>query len=246
MAKKVRADRSRRLSTRFIRSSTSCANQSFLASSAIARSRPAPPSARPRCVSTNEADFQLVEAQIEQRVVELAEGAQRPGVGAGLAQLVGGLRRWARRPRTVSVGDALLGLRPRASRGGTWSRCRRASASSGGSRTPGPLRSLALATSVAAAAFTASSNLPSARDLVDEAPLDGALAAHALGDGAERVGEIAAHLALVDEAREAAGAGEHAEERHLGQADRAGAVVRRGRSRRTRWRARSRRRTRCR
>src|SRR6185312_12024952 len=63
------------------------------------------------------------------------------------------------------------------------------------------------------------------RGLVDEPPLDGALSAHALGERAERVGEIAAHLALVDDAREAARAGEHAEERALGKRDRGRAIV---------------------
>src|SRR5258706_354723 len=53
-------------------------------------------------------------------------------------------------------------------------------------------------------------------DGVDEAPLDGALAAHALGEGREAVGEVAADEALVDDARQAAGAGEDREERHLG------------------------------
>jgi hypothetical protein len=54
-------------------------------------------------------------------------------------------------------------------------------------------------------------------DRVDEAPGDGLLAAHAFGHRAEHVGEVAADLALVDEAREAAGAGQHAEQRHFGQ-----------------------------
>src|SRR5690606_34628760 len=64
------------------------------------------------------------------------------------------------------------------------------------------------------------------RRLVDEAPLDRALAAHALGDRREGVGEVTADLALVDEPREAAGAGEDREERRLGEAHRARAVVR--------------------
>ena len=51
------------------------------------------------------------------------------------------------------------------------------------------------------------------------------LAAHAFGGGAEDVGEVAAHLALVGHARQAAGAGQHAEQRHFGQAHGGGAVV---------------------
>jgi hypothetical protein len=62
-------------------------------------------------------------------------------------------------------------------------------------------------------------------DGVDEAPLLGPLAAKALGGGREHVGAVAPDAALVDEAGEAAGAGEHAEQRDLGQADGAVAVV---------------------
>src|SRR4029077_4172581 len=42
---------------------------------------------------------------------------------------------------------------------------------------------------------------------VDQAPLDGALALHALSESGKSVGEIATHHALVDHAREPAGAG---------------------------------------
>ena len=62
-------------------------------------------------------------------------------------------------------------------------------------------------------------------DGIDEPAFDGALAAHAFGQRAEIVGEVAAHLALVDDAREAAGAGQHAEERRLRQANRRAAIV---------------------
>src|SRR6202044_431811 len=61
---------------------------------------------------------------------------------------------------------------------------------------------------------------------IDEAPVLRALAAHALGEGAEDVGEVAAHPALVDEAGEPTGAREHREERRLRERDRAVAVVR--------------------
>ena len=60
---------------------------------------------------------------------------------------------------------------------------------------------------------------------VDQAPLLRALRAHAFDQRAEDVGVVAAHVALVGEAREAAGAGQHAEQRHLGQAHRRRAVV---------------------
>ena len=62
-------------------------------------------------------------------------------------------------------------------------------------------------------------------DGVDQLPLDRALALHAFDERAEEVGEIAAHVTLVDDAREAAGAGQHAEQRRLRQADRRVAIV---------------------
>src|SRR5207247_3777690 len=48
---------------------------------------------------------------------------------------------------------------------------------------------------------------------------------HALGRRREAVGAVAPDLPLVDEAREPAGAGKHAEERHLGERDRRRTVV---------------------
>ena len=62
-------------------------------------------------------------------------------------------------------------------------------------------------------------------DVVDQPPVLGLLAAHAFDAGAEDVGQVVAHLALVGHARQAAGAGQHAQQRHLGQADGAAAVV---------------------
>ena len=124
----------------------------------------------------------------------------------------------ARRPRASasSASDTYLYSTPSSLR------C----ASSGGSFTAreAPCR-FERATSASSRRFVDLLELGLRRRLVDEPPLDGALAAHALGDGGERVGEVAADLALVDEAREAAGAGEHGEERRLGQAHRARAVV---------------------
>ena len=61
--------------------------------------------------------------------------------------------------------------------------------------------------------------------LVDQPPLLRALAAHALGGGAEEVGVVAPHHPLVDQPRQAAGAGQHREQRQLGQRHRARAIV---------------------
>ena len=62
-------------------------------------------------------------------------------------------------------------------------------------------------------------------DRVDEAPGDGPFAAHALARRAEDVGEVVANVTLVGEPGQAPGAGQDAEQGHLGQTDRARAVV---------------------
>ena len=85
-------------------------------------------------------------------------------------------------------------------------------------------RSLAAA-STAARSPTSWRNRAGGATMVDEPPRLGAVGAHPLGGGAEHVGEVAPHLALVDEPRQAAGARQHAEQRHFGQAHRARAVV---------------------
>ncbi|MOA33485.1 hypothetical protein D3C78_1547840 [compost metagenome] len=54
-------------------------------------------------------------------------------------------------------------------------------------------------------------------DGVHQAPVDGALAAHAFDAGAEDIGQVVADLALVGHARQTARAGQHAQQRHLGQ-----------------------------
>ena len=63
------------------------------------------------------------------------------------------------------------------------------------------------------------------RHLVDEPPLHRACALDTLLDGAERIRQIAPHLALVGHAREAAGARQHGQQRQLGQRHGGAAVV---------------------
>ena len=62
-------------------------------------------------------------------------------------------------------------------------------------------------------------------DLVDQPPLHRALALDAFLDGAEIVGMVAAHLALVDHPRQPAGARQHRQQRHFRQRHGGGAVV---------------------
>ena len=61
--------------------------------------------------------------------------------------------------------------------------------------------------------------------LVDQPPVDRALALDALLGGAEHVGMVAPHLALVGDAGEPAGAGQHREQRQFRQRHRRRAVV---------------------
>ena len=60
---------------------------------------------------------------------------------------------------------------------------------------------------------------------VDEPPFNRPLALDTFDQRAEHVGEIASNVPLVDDARQSAGAGEHAQQRRLRQADRRIAVV---------------------
>ncbi len=62
-------------------------------------------------------------------------------------------------------------------------------------------------------------------DFVDQPPVDRALALDAFLGGAEHVGVVAPHLALVGDAGEPAGAGQHREQRQFGQRHRRRAVV---------------------
>ena len=62
--------------------------------------------------------------------------------------------------------------------------------------------------------------------LVDQAPVAGAFATDTFRRGAEEIGAVAAHFALIHQPRQPAGAGQHSEQRQLGQRDRAGAIIR--------------------
>ncbi len=63
------------------------------------------------------------------------------------------------------------------------------------------------------------------RDGVDELPLDRLAALHSLGACGEDVGEVAPHVALVDDACQATRAGQHRQQRYLRQRDGARPVV---------------------
>ena len=60
---------------------------------------------------------------------------------------------------------------------------------------------------------------------VDQIPVDGPLAAHAFRGGAEHVGAIVPHLALVHQAGQSAGPRQHREKRQFGQGHGRGAII---------------------
>ena len=62
-------------------------------------------------------------------------------------------------------------------------------------------------------------------DGIHQAPVDSTLATHAFHAGAENVGVVMAHMALVGHAGEAAGTGQHAQQRHFRQRHGRGAVI---------------------
>ena len=173
----------------------------------------------------DDADARLVEPQVEERVVELARNARMAqafapafasssGVSARAAcgaRIVIVALRAAASTSTVDVlvFDARLGR----------------FASSGASATA--LNALRFDRGAIASrrCFTASSNFAFGGASSTRSHSTARLPRTPFGDGREHVGEVAADLALVDEAREAAGAREHAEERRLRQAHRARPVV---------------------
>ena len=61
--------------------------------------------------------------------------------------------------------------------------------------------------------------------MVDQSLFERGLAAHALATRRERVGHVTADVSFLDDAREAAGAGQHGQQRDLGEGDRRGPVV---------------------
>src|SRR5277367_1341703 len=62
-------------------------------------------------------------------------------------------------------------------------------------------------------------------DVVDEPPLDRPLAANAFGERDENIRQIAPDAALVEQARQASGARQHAKKRNLGQTDGRASII---------------------
>ena len=170
------------------------------------------------------ADVELVGAHRQDRVVELARQRQRLPVGAGgldarrcrpAARRCGALtvQVAVRRARSISTVDVRVAQRVGLD----------ACAASGVSAHALARRPAGRSARPAASArsCTVCANTAGLAIVVDQPPVLRPLAAHAFDAGAEDVGQVVAHVALVGDAGQAAGAGQHAEQRHLGQADRA-------------------------
>jgi hypothetical protein len=170
-------------------------------------------------------DLQLLQAQVQQRVVQLAEGRQGPPRTACRVGLLGRPRTGLGRRSERHLGQAFIAadvdphvlvvdaIVPEAGL-----QSRQLDAPTGGHRRRPPHQGggCLLHRLVEAAQRC---------DLVDQVPLHGAPPLDALGNRAEDVGPVAAHLALVDEARQPPGAGQDAEQRQLGEGDGAAAIV---------------------
>ncbi len=169
--------------------------------------------------------FEFVDAQMQNGVVEFARHLQRPERGALPDHAVDIGRRSGFRRLDRNGGDA---------RGAIDIDADKTVADAGLVDGPVELRQRdALAVAVALRGggeflcplgdFTF--ELAVRHDLVDQAPLHRALALDAFLDGAEIIGVVAAHLALVDHPRQPAGARQHRQQRHFRQRHRCRAVV---------------------
>ncbi len=178
-----------------------------------------------RCAQENRADLRLVQPQPQKRIVELAKRPQRPRLIAGLLErvrrvglrTVGGADRELADPLRAIDRAAHVSILNGVAVNGRIERCQRDPGTGCGPIGFGRHRRRAFGHGAL--------KLTARHDFVDKAPFDGALAAHAFGQRAERIGEIAAHLALVDDARETAGSRQHAEERRFRQRHRGIAIV---------------------
>ena len=170
-------------------------------------------------------DIELVEPNVEDRIVELARELQRPEFCAERHHGVGG--RWRRRggaaqrdggdafraidfDRERTVFDAIRGERA----------CQRRKRNTFAGAVTRRLRGEFLG-----ARHDRVVEFRARHHVVDQPPLDRALAFDAFLGGAEHVGMVAAHFALVGDAGEAAGAGQHREQRQFRQRHRSRAVV---------------------
>ncbi len=156
-----------------------------------------------------QADVEMIVAQVEDRAIELAREAQRIPVRAllcpGIVRPLDGERCRARRLVDRDLHDAV-----RAERGELDALAARPQGEEG---------------ELLGARFHHVGEFLRLGHVIHEPPFLRPIGAHALGGGAEEIGKVAAHLALVDQPREAAGAGQHTQQRHFRQRDGGGTVI---------------------
>ena len=170
-------------------------------------------------------DVELVEPDIEDRVVELARELQRPELCAERHHGVGRSRRRRGRPAQRDGGDAFRAIE--------FDRERAVFDAVRGERARQRRERNAFAGAVArrlcgeflGARHDGVVEFRARHHVVDQPPFDRALAFDAFLGGAEHVGMVAAHFALVGDAGEPAGAGQHREQRQFRQRHRSRAVV---------------------
>ena len=170
-------------------------------------------------------DVELVEPDVEDRVVELARELERPELGAERDHGVGRCRRRRGRSAQRDRGDAAAAVEldgkrtvidaiggERAGSGVSLIPCRRLAAPRLRGKFLGTRRNRFL-------------ELGARHHFVDQPPIERALALHAFFGGAEEVGVVAPHFAFVGDAREPAGAGQNRKQRQFRQRHRRRAVV---------------------
>ena len=171
-------------------------------------------------------DLAMVRAQHQQRVVQFARHHERPPAGAGLDDLP----EIAENLVAAGTGyghlcDSFIGrnvdLNPAVAVAALVDQTfERREGNAGGIDRP-----IAFIRPGAGPFFDQLPEASGRRNPIYQLPCLGAIGAHPFGSGAKDVGEITPHLALVDQPGEAAGAGQHRQERHFGQADGARPVV---------------------
>ena len=171
------------------------------------------------------ADVQLVGAHVQDGVVEFARHRQRVPVGAcGLdAGFVS--RHSSSRGLDGEGGGALDAVDHHAHMGVAQAVGFDGAVQGGQLHTFGALRAVAGGGQFLGALFHGLLEHSGLGDRIDQAPVHGLLAAYAFLAGAENVGQVVAHMALVGHAGQATGARQHAQQRHFGQRHRRRTVI---------------------
>ncbi|MPM77318.1 hypothetical protein SDC9_124321 [bioreactor metagenome] len=162
---------------------------------------------------------------MEDGVVQLASHGQRPPGGTGLFDGADALRLSPLRGLDGDGGRALVAVDVHGHMGVAQAVSALFAFDAGELHALGRSGALAVRCQLARTLRDGVGKLRGLGNRVHQPPVHRALAAHAFHAGAEDVGQIVAHVALVGHAGESAGAGQHAQQRHLRQRDGRRAVV---------------------